>query len=458
MPANVFSAARESFSIPEGRIAARWTTVLLFFAVLSPVIVSFGILYRQALSVPFQDDYEAILAFSIAYHHLPGPRAKVLDIATAQSNEYKLGFEHAIVASELELTHHLNFKFLPVLGNCFLLAIGYLLWRTYSTDGDLRFRLFSFLPVSLLFFSLNYWQNLNWAMTDLQNIPVVFFSLLTIYLLVQVQPSGPTPLRMSAVCIAAALAAFTSANGFLLAPVGLLFLLLRRAYARSLVWCLSFVVPLAAYLYHYIPQPQKLHRFFYLTRPAFFFAFLGNAVQKRWAALLLGLVLFAVISLAALVRFDQTNPVASYFTVWLVATAGMVAWVRGGSSFAIASRYSIYSNLLLIFCYSFLAQYLPDRLPRLNWRRAYVASLALAVSFFLIGNAFAYKDLGARRQMVLKGIELYREAPGANSPMIDPAVDELSPKEKKFEQVILTKAIQEGIYTLPPEREVRLNP
>ena len=33
-------------------------------------------------------------------------------IATAQSNEYKLGFEHLIVASEVELTRHLNFAFL----------------------------------------------------------------------------------------------------------------------------------------------------------------------------------------------------------------------------------------------------------------------------------------------------------------------------------------------------------
>ena len=41
-----------------------------------------------------------------------------------------------------------------------------------------------------------------------------------------------------------------------------------------------------------------------------------------------------------------------------------------------------------------------------------------------------------------------------NSPMIDPQVEKLFPKEKKFEQVILTKAIQEGVYTLPPKQRV----
>lgn len=38
--------------------------------------------------------------------------------------------------------------------------------------------------------------------------------------------------------------------------------------------------------------------------------------------------------------------------------------------------------------------------------------------------------------------------------MIDPQVEKLFPKEKKFEQVILTKAIQEGVYTLPPKQRV----
>jgi hypothetical protein len=59
------------------------------------------------------------------------------------------------------------------------------------------------------------------------------------------------------------------------------------------------------------------------------------------------------------------------------------------------------------------------------------------------------------RQAVLTGVELYRAAPGRNSPMIDPQVERLFPSEKVFEQVTLTKAIQEGIYTLPPKQEIR---
>jgi hypothetical protein len=184
-------------------------TFLLFLAVLLPAMIAFGILNRQALSAPYQDDYAVILGFATTYHQSPSLKNKVLHVATDQDNEYKLGFEHSIVAAELELTHHLNFAFLNALGNAFLMAIGYLLWRIYRKDEqDLAKSLLAFLPISLLFFSLTYWENLNWTTTDLQNIPVIFFSLLAIYFLFPGRRFPPSRMRMLLACLAAALAAF----------------------------------------------------------------------------------------------------------------------------------------------------------------------------------------------------------------------------------------------------------
>ena len=310
---------------------------LLAFAVLLPGIVAFGILYRQALPLPYQDDYGTILAFAADYDQLPSLTTKVLYIATAQSNEYKLGFEHSIVAAEIEVTRHLNFSFLTALGDLFLIPLAYLLWRTYQGDeSDLNRRLLAFLPISFLFFSLTYWENLNWTTTGLTNIPVIFFSLLAIYLLLPRKMIEPTLARLLLACLAAALAAFTSANGFLLGPVGLLVLLARRAYARALVWCASFLLPLAAYLYHYTRLVHPADIGSYLTRPLFFLAFLGcGAIPFRWPAAVLGIVILRILWLAFRARFDRTNPVAFYFTAWIVATALLVAWVRGAVSFAI---------------------------------------------------------------------------------------------------------------------------
>jgi hypothetical protein len=422
----------------------------LLIAVLLPAIVAFGLLYRQELSVPYQDDYGVILAFANDYAQLHGFTAKVLDIATKQNNDYKLGFAHLIVATELELTGHLNFAFLVTLGNLFLLAIAYLLWRVYRTDGsDLNQQLIQFIPISMLFFSLTYWESLNWAMAGLQNLPVILFSFLAIYLLIPKRMESPSPPLLFLGCLSAVLAAFSSANGFLLAPVGLLILLRRRAFAASVVWCASFSLPVAAYRYHYIPYQvsvDTMHRGSYLAKLFYFFAFLGCAIPLRWVAAFLGFIIAAVFGRAVYSRFERSNPVPTYFTIWILMTAAPAAWLRN----SIASRYSVYSLLLLIFCYWFLAQCLPSRLIALNRKRFYVVSIVLAVVFCLVSDMLAYLHLERRRQMVLSGMENYRANPEVNSPMVDPQVVKAHPEEAAFERATLTRAIRQHVYTLPP--------
>ena len=450
MPANVpRGSSHERAS--ETPITRSFRFKLLVLCAILPALLAFAILYRQALPVPYQDDYDAILAFALNYQPLPTARAKILEIAAEQHNEYKLAFEHAIVATELELTHRLNFAFLTVLGDLFLLPIAYLLWRTYRLPAlDPTRQVLAFLPISFLFFALTYWENLNWAMTGLQNTPVILFSLLAIYLVASANNTPPTRLRLLLGCLVAALAALTSANGFLLGPIGVWIFLRRRQYTCALAWCASFLLPLAAYLYHFSPIAYPVYPSASVTRPLFFFAFLGSVAGSRWPAALLGFLVLLITATALRARFDRVNPVAVYFTVWVLGTACLVAWVRGAAGFIIASRYSMYSSLMLIFCYAFLAHLLPARLPGQDSRRFYWGATALAVCFFLGANLHAWHKLSARRQMVLAGLEFYRAQPRLHSPMVDARIEIAAPQEKAFEQRVLTQAIEQRIYTLPP--------
>jgi hypothetical protein len=267
--------------------------------------------------------------------------------------------------------------------------------------------------------------------------------------------SGPRCAHPLGACLAAALAASSSANGFLLAPVGLLLLLSRRAYAWSLAWCASFAAPLAAYLYHYHLLPEPMCRAFYLSRPLSFLAFFGAVIPFRWPAALLGMLVLAIVAVAVYSRFDRTNPTALYFALWIVATGALVAWVRGAAGFGVVSRYSIYSNLALIFCYTFLTRYLSTRRSTFNRNCFYLASVVIAVGMCVMTDISAYSRLGARRRMVLSGIEFYRARPETNSPLVDPVAARAIPGEKEAELYILTKAIQKHIYTLPPKRGIR---
>ena len=421
----------------------------LLISVFLPVAVAFGLLYRQEFAVPYQDDYPVIVDFANDYSQLHGFTAKLLDITTKQNNDYKLALVHFFVAMEMEFAGHLNFPLLVNLGNLSLIGIAYLLWRVYRADGsDINGQLMGFIPISALFFSLTYWESLDWAMAGLQNLPVILFSLLALYLLIPKSGVSPAPLILSLSYISAMLAAFSSANGFLLAPVGLLMLLRRRNFGAAIVWSASFVVPVAAYLYHYTPfyvSVDTIHRGSYVAKLAYFFAFLGCAIPSRNAAALLGLVISAVLLLALLSRVERTNPIAFYFTLWILLTAGLVAWLRQ----SIASRYSMYSVLLLTFCYWFLASYVPSRLAGFKKKRFYVASIILAMVFFLMRERSAYVHLAQRRQMVLAGMEHYRANPEANAPTIDPVLMKAFPDEPDREKVSLNKAIQTNVYTLP---------
>ena len=200
----------------------------------------------------------------------------MVDIATAQHNEYHLSFEHFIVASELEFHRHLNFAFLTVWVISLLLPLGYLLWLTYGNDGSgLNRRLLAFVPISLCFFSLTYWENLNWAMTGLQNTPVILFSLLAIYLVAPTKALSHAQLLLG--CLAAALAAFSSANGFLLGPVGLLILCLGAPLPRP--WRGALASFSSSHLRLSLRSSGSVNASIHLhTRPLFFLAFLGGVI------------------------------------------------------------------------------------------------------------------------------------------------------------------------------------
>jgi hypothetical protein len=432
----------------------RWTTLWLFISVVLPAVVALGILYRQRISVPYQDDYLVIVAFANDYGQMHGFTEKVLHVATAQTNDYKLGFLHFVVALQLELTGCLNFGSLITLGNFLLLAIAYLLWRVYRREGsDLNQQLLEFVPVSLLFFSLTYWESLNWAMAGIQNLSVIMFSLLAIYFLNLGRTKSPPFHALLLACGSANLAAFSSANGFLLAAVGLVFLLRRKAVVGAAVWCASFVLPFAAYRYHYIPfsvSVNIMHKGSYGGKIAYFFGFLGCAILQRWVAGVLGLVILGVLLLAARFGFERTHPVPFYFSLWILLTAALVACLRQG----VASRYSIYSLLLLISCYWFLVQYLPTRSAAFSRKRVYTVAIVAAVVLCLASDIVADGHLKQRRDMVLAGLEHYRANPQVNTPLNNPEIrQQASPtdlrREEAFERDTLNRALAAHVYRLP---------
>ena len=414
-------------------------------AVFIPAVIALVILYRQAFSLPYTDDYHAILDFAIRYQQSPTWVARVQEIIGHQHNEYKLIFEHLIVASDLELVGYVNFGFLIALGNLFLLPLAYLLWRIHvSEEGPSNRLLLKFVPISLLFFSLTYWETLDWAMAGLQNIPVILFVLLSLKLLFPVGESRIGRRRFLWSCVTAVIAALTSANGFLLAPLGLLILMRRRAYAASLAWSASYLIPLLAYLYRYIPMHQ-LHSFS-AANVVYFFVFSGAAIPGFYNAVRVpfGVLVIAVFTVSIRRRFQHSHPTSFYFTIWILMCGGLIAFLR-----PIAPRYTLYSLLLVIYVYKFLLVYIPQRWAKIGPKPVFVTLFVLAVIICVTADRDAYVQLGKRKEMVISGMDFYLANPEKNPPLVDPFVELNHPGEGERERIELTRAIQSHVMPMP---------
>jgi hypothetical protein len=464
----------------------RWACVWL------PVVVTYLVLARVYTAVPVIDDYPHIFAFALAFHSAPTLAAKLALIFTTQVGPYKLIFDHALVGLQLLVFKRLNFPALILLGNLTPLGIFAVLWRNAvgGREGEGRWAIL-LLPVGLLLFGLNYAETLDWAISGLQQPAVVLFSLAAIHFLVKAEASA---WDVAWACGFGVLASTTYANGMIVWPVGLGFLLLReRRMGRLAAWGVAFAAMLAVYLYHYRPDAATGHASL-AGKGVFFVMFCGSALENMhhrpvpYVSVAIGLAVLAVFVHAVRTRFDRRSPFFFYAAVWVLLTGAVVANARMGMGLGLAmsSRYKIYCDLLLIFGYEYLldrvgvrrqmvpqglkpqdmgdsygmAKAMPFRTEALRAealrRRGWVAAAFVgAAVVFLAGDFAGAKLLKTRRERAEAAMRRYLAAPESASPMFV-VEDVLNPAEVLEEDKArreLNEAIRVGIYA-PPRRTV----
>ncbi len=439
--------------------------------VIFPAILFYAILFREAVNIPYQDDYDDLLDFLNRIAELKGFTAKTSYFLAAQSNEYKLFFAHGLAWLQLELFGHVDIRVLCALGNGFILLLGLLLWKMFLPDRkDLTSRLAFFIPVSWLLFQLEYAGTLDWAMPSLQNLPVVFFSLGAIYFLVR-----PTRWAFFGALVFLILAIASSGNGFLVIPIGVLILALAHQYARIASWLMVSAGCIAAYAYQYnvmSSQSRPDHSVFSTiirTRPHYALAFIGSAGgfvpaapilhAKVFFCFFLGLVLCLFFVYLAWRGYIRRNPLVAYCALFLLLTAAAVAGLRSdfGIGQSLSSRYRIYSALFLIFAwFAIVEEFLQHRTAPLERNRILLGAIAAAVLFSLGVDAWGWRYLRARDRPIVLGMAAYEHpaSPESSSGPVLPVpgqpkiLDELDRRAP----VLLGESIKLGIYRPPQYR------
>jgi hypothetical protein len=434
-----------------------WKTFLAASVVALPIVLFYALLAHFVLNVPFWDDYDA-LKYLNRSSQMPTLSAKLIYLIAAQQNEYKTIFSHAMFWLQHALFGTLDLRLTCALGNLFVFGIGFACWKMFlPREPNLARRLLLFLPATLLLFQLNFAETLNWAYPGLQNIPVVFFAITAIYLVVK-----PSWLAFSAACIMLMLAISASGNGFLLVPIGLLTLGVGRRYARIATWLAVTLLCFAAYAFHYntMSSQSPLHHSILATilhmRPLYIFAFLGSAAYMfKVLSFPLGLAL--VLYLAYVVRrgYWRTNPAVAYSALFVLLTAIGVAGIRSefGLMQALGSRYRIYCDLLMVLAWtSFAEVFIQPRGDQLRRNKPFVAVLAVSTFFCLIMDRSGSRFLRDRDVGMVRGMVLYEHPDPSEpaGPVLPPAAASPGFEDwNTLNRATLDQSIRLGIYQPP---------
>lgn len=441
--------------VEQGGLFSLLTPALLVFfpATAFCLTVLFG-----PINLPLRDDYDTILHFANALAERATTVGRMEFFLADQSNEYKLYLLHAVVWMHVAGMHPINFKLLIGLGNLCLLVLGVVLWKQFlPSHSDLSRKLMYFVPVSCLLFQLRDEEAVDWSTASLQHMPCLLFSFAAIYLIV-----SRSKAKFWMALTLMVLAIGSSGNGFLLVPVGFIALSGQRQYLRASCWLSVSLAISVIYFYHYtrvnLQATQSLKQTVLQVHPTYFFLFLGSVAARPLLIFgtLLGLAVCVLLACFALTGGLRRQTGATYCMLYLLLTALGVACLRGNVDPVqiSTSRYTIYSALVLIFCWViFLERRVaedPDQPLSAPVRYGVVGVCMLfTVSSYVTGLHAIRRTNETLRQ----GMAQYeRSTPGHEEPgpVVPLAAD--TAEQKEFEtraRQALDRAVKLGFYTPP---------
>ena len=426
-------------------------------AVLLPIVFFYSYLFYMSRDIPLTDDYDAGLKFANELVQLPSFSERLVYFVGAQNCEYKIFVGHALVWLQLALIGHVNFAVLSALGNISVLFLGIILWKMFLPDLDLKRRLALFLPVSLILFQYQYVETLNWPLPGVQNLPVVTCAIGSFYLLGhKTQGAFAGALGLMVLGIA------SSGNGFLIALVGMLMLLIGRMYARLAAWSLTAALCAWAYAYHYnkMATQSAKHQSIgtALMHPQFRYllGFLGSAGRfpVQAGAIVLGFALCVFFGWMIWRGYLRQDPVMGFCLLFILLTAIGVAGIRGdhGLKQSMTSRYRIYSDLLLIFAWFALVK--TNRMaeaPSLRRSRLFVGVAMMSLLFCIVMDGIGVRNLRRRDHRLEHGIALFEQSGGVQPPVYsqDGEVQGYVGFDEHARQILL-ESEKVGTYEPPP--------
>lgn len=351
--------------------------LLVGLAIAVPIGVFYALFWEFAVNVPFWDDFLELNEQFIGAFRQASGLAKLATLVRIDDGGHRRLYSRIWFLLVYAFARPVDFRVLMAIGNLSLLVI---LWLLSKHLRERRLSPACLIPVVLLLFTWQSHQNLFFASAALSNFGVIAFALLALWALTK----RGTPFFVLAIG-SGLLAALTLGNGILALGIGAVLLALQRDWKKFGLWVLAFLPLLIANRIQYQPPsyaPQlsdalgnplgalvgalaSLGSVFDLFQPipdvqraiemyGYPFRFPTEALVAG-TAMAGGLVFFAWTDF----RRGGRRAFAENGFVWgLIAFAGLTAVAAalyrpyfGDLKYALASKYRIYSVLVLLGLY-----------------------------------------------------------------------------------------------------------
>lgn len=353
-------------------------------AIAAPAVFFFWVIASVAINIPIGDDFDTVPGFLNSFLSA-GDLLDKAGLLFEQHNEHRLVFNRLVTLAQYYLFGEADLRSLIIFGNLSLAGLFVTLALIYGKRLETVLYL---LPASLFIFNFEYYETVNWAMASVSNLYVLFFVLLSLYLLLE----RPKAASFAGALICYAVAAFTQGGGLFAGIAGVATLALCRQFKKAALWGVVTAALFGLYFYGYNtpaghPSVLSVIGAEPLLPIRFFFSFLGSPLPMPEV---FGILSFGFFIYLTVRGYCVENRAVYAFLLFLFITAAVTSITRSGFGLdqALASRYKVVASLIFAIQYLAAVEIMKAGMAkRIFVALAIIGSLAFNINAYLSNRA-----------------------------------------------------------------------
>lgn len=316
---------------------------LVVSLLLLPIVIFYQFTAYFTVNVGWTDDWHCVEAFMVAWDTHAGLGER-LNLLISQMNEHRVLYVRLFTLLSYALFGEINHSFLTFSGALHVLIIPAIFYKIFKKE---RIGLIYLIPVVLIIFSIQPYENNFWVITSLQHSIAIIFSAWAFYLICFTNKERN--LYFAAALLVMAM--FTNGNGMFGFIATLPVVLLKRTKKEKIIWGIVTVLCFAAYFYDFrMPshKPSVSLNFseYFLLMIVDFFAFFGSVIDT------------SVLSFRVGLRYNVTTIFGAF--AWLLIAVPFVVFAydlifkpkhKAGWVKFLTQKFALYpATTLFVFC------------------------------------------------------------------------------------------------------------